>query len=201
MIADRVIHRHRRKWLIAIAVLVVLVLVVLVSGGWKYKQGRKVPTVSAPATVTAGRYEFGFDRAEIRRTPKTKYDEAKAVLRVYFTAKNLDSEESTATSVDSEVLRYVPGGKADLVHAEGVTCNGASGWVLVYGLPPQDCYTDFKVGPNFTADMVEIGVLAESYKAVEGVFGASDDKYWQDPVATEVVRFEPKVVVDKGAGE
>ena len=37
MIADRVIHRHRRKWLIALALVVVLVLVILFTGGWKEK--------------------------------------------------------------------------------------------------------------------------------------------------------------------
>ena len=63
MIADRVIHRHRRKWLIAIALVVVLALVVLVTGGWKEKEGRTVPTLTAPATVEAGRCEFDFTKA------------------------------------------------------------------------------------------------------------------------------------------
>ena len=39
MIADRVIHRHRRKWLIAIAIVVVLAVVVFFTGGWKEKHG------------------------------------------------------------------------------------------------------------------------------------------------------------------
>ncbi len=40
MIADRVIHRHRRKWLIALASIVVLAVVVFFTGGWKEKKGR-----------------------------------------------------------------------------------------------------------------------------------------------------------------
>jgi hypothetical protein len=197
MIADRVIHRHRRKWLIAIAVLVALVLVVLATGGWKQKQGRKVPTLQAPATVTAGRYEFGFDHAEIVRTPKTKYDPAKAVVRVYLTAKNIDSEEHTSQRPNSSLLRLVPGNQQDLIESEGVNCRGSNVWVLVYGLPPEDCHTDFEVGPNFAAETVEVGVLAEEYKATEGVFGAGDDEFWQDPTATAVVQLKPKVVVEK----
>ena len=198
MIADRVIHRHRRKWLIAIALVVVLALVVLFTGGWKQKQGRKVPTLTAPVTLTAGRFEYDFTKAEIVRTPATKYSEAKAELRVYFDVKNVDDEEHTSHRVDGDLLRFVPGGGKPLAESNGANCRGILGWQLVYGLPPENCFTKFDIPANFTADVVEVGVLAEKYEGDDAVMGANDAPYWHNEEAEAVVQLKPTVVVDTG---
>ncbi|TCO46185.1 hypothetical protein EV646_107209 [Kribbella antiqua] len=201
MIADRVIHRHRRKWLIAIALVVVLALVILATGGWKEKQGRTVPTVTAPTTVTAGKWEYSFTKAEIRRQKKTEYSDAEAKLRVYFDLKNIDDEEHQSDSLTGDLLRWVPGNGEDLVDSNGATCRGELNWVLVYGLPPQSCYTEFKIPADFSADMVEIGVLGEKYEGDDSLFGANDDPYWHNEAPVAVVQVEKPVVVEDKAGD
>ncbi|GAA1573394.1 MULTISPECIES: hypothetical protein [Kribbella] len=202
MIADRVIHRHRRVWLLVIALLVAAILVVLATGGWKEKKGRTVPTLDAPATVTAGRFEYTFTKAEIVRKPKTEYSKAEASLRVYFTAKNIDTEEQKSESISGELLRFVPPGHADLVESNGDSCKGDNlNWVLVYGLPPEECSTKFDVGPNFTADVVEIGVLQEHYEGDNSALGANPKPYWHNPDAAAVVRLKPTVRIDDGKSE
>lgn len=202
MIADRVIHRHRRIWLLVIALVVVAALVILATGGWKEKKGRTVPTFTAPATVTAGRFEYNLTKAEIVRKPKTQYDEAESTLMVYLDAKNIDSEEHESTRIDPSMFRFVPGGGADNVEGDSATCkDDRIGWRLVYGLPPESCVVKFKVGPNFTADVVEIGVLQEHYVSDNSALGANDDPYWHDEDAAAVVRLEPKVVVDDGGSK
>ena len=199
MIADRVIHRHRRIWLVVIALVVAAILVVLASGGWKEKKGRTVPTLEAPATVTAGRFEFTFTKAEIIRKPKTDYSKAETSLKVYFTAKNIDSEEQTSESVSGKLLRFVPGGGKDLVESNGGACHGDNlNWVLVYGLPPEDCSTKFDVDPDFTADVVEIGILQEHYEGDNSALGANPKPYWHNEDAAAVVQLKPTVVVDDG---
>ncbi|GAA1567784.1 hypothetical protein GCM10009804_25410 [Kribbella hippodromi] len=199
MIADRVIHRHRRIWLVVIALVVVAALVILATGGWKERKGRSVPTLTAPASVTAGRYEYDFTGAVILRKPKTEYSDAESRIRVSFKAKNIDSEEHKSQNPRSNLLIFVPGHGEDLVDSSGVTCRGEINWVLVYGLPPEDCYTEFKVAPDFKADEVEIGVQAESYEATSGVFGANDTKFWQNETPVAVVRFTPTEKTDEGS--
>ncbi|MEV4266975.1 hypothetical protein [Kribbella sp. NPDC049584] len=201
MIADRVIHRHRRIWLLVIALVVVAVLVILATGGWKEKKGRTVPTLTAPTTVTAGRFEYSFTKAEIVRTPKTEYDEAESKLKVYFDAKNVDTEEHQSKNPDSDLMVLVPGGGAENIESDGVTCHGEINWQLVYGLPPESCFTTFKVDPDFAAKTVEIGVLGESYEAVSGVFGANDNEFWQAEAPVAVVRLDPTVVTDNGGSK
>jgi hypothetical protein len=199
MIADRVIHRHRRIWLVAIALVVAAILVILATGGWKEKKGRTVPTLEAPATVTAGRFEFTFTKAEIVRKPKTEYSKAEASLKVYFTAKNIDSQQQTSDSVQGNLIRFVPAGGKDLVESNGDNCkNDNLGWVLVYGLPPEDCSTKFDVDPGFTADVVEIGVLQEHFEGDNSALGADPKPYWHDEDAAAVVRLKPTVVIDDG---
>ncbi|RZT14768.1 hypothetical protein EV649_5544 [Kribbella sp. VKM Ac-2569] len=198
MIADRVIHRHRRIWLLLIALIVAAALVVLATGGWKEKKGRVVPTMEAPATVTAGRFEFNFTKAEIVRKPKTDYSAAETTLKVYFTAKNIDSEEHTSDSVQNSLLVFVPGKGEDLVDSNGGDCHDGLNWQLVYGLPPEECSTKFKVAPDFAADMVEIGVFEEHYEADNGALGLSEQPYWQRETPAAVVRLKPTVVVDDG---
>ncbi|TCC52968.1 hypothetical protein E0H75_04295 [Kribbella capetownensis] len=198
MIAERVIHRHRRKWLIAIALVVVLALIVLATGGWKEKKGRTVPTLTAPVTVTSGKWEYNFTKAEIVQHPKKEYSPAEAELLVYFDLKNMDDEQDTSDSLDGRLLRLVPGDGKDLVESNGATCRGQIGWVVVFGLPPVSCVTEFDVPPDFTADMVEIGVLGERFESDQGFLGANEDPYWQQPEADAVVQIKPTVVVDNG---
>ncbi|GAA1708480.1 hypothetical protein GCM10009745_65410 [Kribbella yunnanensis] len=195
LIADRVIRRHRRTWLIVIGVVIAAALLVLATGGWKQRVGRAVPTYDAPATVAAGRFEFSFTKAEIIREPKTEYSAAKAELRVYFDVRNIDTEEHTSTSVRNEVLRMVPGGGADLVKSNGASCRGETGWVIVPGLPPESCFTKFEIEPDFAADQIEVGILGEQYISDNGLIGANEDPYWQQPKAAAVVRMKPTVVV------
>jgi hypothetical protein len=201
MIADRVIHRHRRIWLLLIALIVAAALVILATGGWREKKGRVVPTLEAPATVTAGRFEFGFTKAEIVRKPKTDYSKAETTLKVYFTAKNIDSEEQTSKSVDNDLLVFVPGGGQEVVESNGGDCKGGLNWDLVYGLPPEECSTKFEVEPDFAADLVEIGVFEEHFKADNGSLGLSEKPYWQGATPAAVVRLKPTVVVDDGKNE
>lgn len=211
MIADRVIHRHRRTWLIAIALVVVLAVVIFFTGGWKKKEGRTVPTltnlattvgdatkVGAATTVSAGKWEFSFSRAEIVRTPKDKYTEAKAELRVYFDLKNIDTEEQTSDSLAGKLLVLVPGGGKDTIESNGADCRGELNWVVVYGLPPESCFTKFDVPADFTADLVEIGVLGEHYESDNGLLGANEDPYWHNPSPVAVVQLKPTVTVDSG---
>ncbi|NIK55454.1 hypothetical protein [Kribbella shirazensis] len=199
MIADRVIHRHRRIWLILIALVVVAALVILATGGWKEKKGRTVPTVDAPTTVTAGRFEYSFTKAEIVRKPKTDYSKAETELKVYFDVKNIDEEERKSESVGNELLRLVPGGGQDLIKSNGSTCHGdKTSWQLVYGLPPESCSTKFEVEPDFAADVVEIGVFQEHYEGDFGTLGANEDPYWHNEDPAAVVRLKPTVVVDDG---
>jgi hypothetical protein len=201
MIAERVIHRHRRKWLIALAVVLVAIVVVLFTGGWKEKQGRTVPTlsaVSAPATVTAGRWEFTFSKAQIIRTPKDEYSAAKAVLRVSFEAKNIDSEEQATNSIEGGLLRLVPGGGQDNIESNGGTCRGQINWRIVYGLPPESCTTEFEIPADFAADQIEVGVIGERYESDNGVLGASEDPYWHNDEPIAVVQLKPTVVIDNG---
>ncbi|WP_020386713.1 hypothetical protein [Kribbella catacumbae] len=187
MIADKVIHRHRRKWLIALALVVVLAVVIFFTGGWKEKQGRKVDTMDAPVTIEAGRYEVGISKATIWRTPKTEYSPAKSRLEVELQLKNIDEEERASHRFDSMLLRWVIAGK-DPVQPAGVSCKDEIGYVLVYGLPAETCIAKFDVSPNFSTDMTEIGILAETYKSDSGLFGATDKAYWQSETAVAVVR-------------
>ena len=194
MIADRVIHRHRRKWLIAIALVVVLALVILATGGWKEKVGRTVPTLTAPATVESGKWEYNVTKAEIRVRKKSEYREAEAELRVYFDLKNIDEEEKTSDSLQGKLLVFVPGGGQDLVESNGGDCRGVLGWVVVYGLPPESCFTTFKVPADFSSDLVEIGIQGERYESDSGLLGLDEDPYWQSPRPDAVVQLKPAVV-------
>jgi hypothetical protein len=194
MIADRVIHRHRRKWLIAIALVVVLALVILATGGWKEKQGRSVPTLTAPVTVESGKWEYNFTKAEIRVKKKGEYTDAQTELRVYFDLKNIDAEEQTSDTLNGDLLLFVPGSGQENIDSNGADCRGELNWVIVYGLPPESCFTTFKVAPEFTADLVEVGVLGERYESDNGLLGANEDPYWHNERPDAVVQLKPTVV-------
>ncbi|MGC4936837.1 hypothetical protein [Kribbella sp. DT2] len=198
MIADRVIHRHRRKWLIALALVVVLLVVLFLTGGFKEHKGRSIPTVEAPTSVQAGRFEYGFTEAKIIRTPKTDYSEAKARLQVYFDLKNIDKETKTSLTMSGRQLNLVPGGGADLIESNGATCHDELNVVQVYGLASQPCYAKFDIPADFAEDVVEIGVMAEEFKADDGVTGASEEPYWHSPgVAHSVVRIKTTIETEK----
>jgi hypothetical protein len=70
--------------------------------------------------------------------------------------------------------------------------------MVVYGLPPEPCYTEFDVAPDFTSDQVEIGVLAESFDSDGSSPGADDKPYWHNEAPSAVIRLKPTVIVDKG---
>lgn len=196
MIADRVIHRHRRKWLIALALVVVLAVVIFFTGGWKEKKGRRVDTMDAPVTIEAGRFEVGFSKATIWRTPKTDYSPAKSRLEVELQLKNIDEEERASHRFDSDLIKWVIPGK-DPVESAGVSCKDEIGWNLVFGLPAETCIAKFDVSPNFSTDKVEIGLLGENYKADSGLFGASEDPYWHQEAAVAVVRVPTTIETER----
>jgi hypothetical protein len=188
MIADQVIHRHRRKWLIVIALILILAVVIFFTGGWKEKKGRKVDTLEAPVTLTAGRYEYGFTSAEIIRTPKTTYEPAKSRLEVTIDLKNVDSEEKETQSLTGSLLQLVPADGSDLIKSNGATCRDQLNYKLVYGLSALTCTAEFKVPNDFAEKVVEIGVLGEKYEADNALLGLSDKPYWHNEEATAVVR-------------
>jgi hypothetical protein len=196
MIADRVIHRHRRKWLIAVALILVLAIVIFFTGGWKEHKGRTVDTLDAPTTLKAGRFEIGVTAATIIRTPKTEYEPAKARLEVELQLKNIDEETHVSDAFrEDDLLRWVVPGK-DPIKPKKASCKDVIGYVLVYGLPAEKCIATFEVSPKYSTDQIEIGVLAEEYAAAEGVFGFSDAKFWGNPTAQAVVRVPTKITTE-----
>ncbi|TDO54895.1 hypothetical protein EV643_101686 [Kribbella sp. VKM Ac-2527] len=197
MIADRVIHRHRRKWLIALAVVVVLAVVIWLTGGWKEHKGRSVPTLTAPVTVEAGRFEFGFTSAKIIRKPKGEYSKAETRLEVYLDIKNIDDEEQTSTYMSGGLLKLVVGGGEDPIDSNGATCHDELGYVFVYGLPSESCSAKFEVPVDFDAKEVEIGVMGEQYDAASELTGATDDKYWGAETAISVVRLPTTIETEE----
>jgi hypothetical protein len=197
MIADRVIHRHRRKWLIAIAAVLALALVVLFTGGWKEKKGRKVDTLQAPVTLTAGRYEFGFTSVEIIRTPKTKYDEAQSRVVVAFDLKNTDNEKKETQSLSGDLLQLVPADGSDFIKANGATCRGQLNYKLVYGLSALPCTAEFKVPNDFKDPVIEIGVLGEKFEADSALLGLSDKPYWHNEAPDAVVQLKSTIRTEK----
>jgi hypothetical protein len=188
MIADRVIHRHRRKWLIAIAIVVLLALVILFTGGWKQKKGRTVDTLPAPVTVAAGRFEYGVTSARIIRIPKSSYDPAKARVEVSIDLKNIDAQQKKSISVPGSLLILVPGGGKDIIESNGATCRGKLGYVFVYGLPAETCTTKFDVPADFAADVIELGIKGEKYESDDSLLGATAKPYWHNEVPVAVVR-------------
>jgi hypothetical protein len=188
MIADRVIHRHRRKWLIALAVVLVLALVIFFTGGWKQKQGRRVDTLQAPVTVQAGRFEYGVTSARIIRTPKTKYDPAKSRVEVTADMKNVDGEEHKSNTMMGSLLILVPGGGKDIIESNGATCRGLLNYVFVYGLPAETCTTKFDVPADFSAEVIEVGIQGEKYESDDSLLGATAKPYWHNEEPVAVVR-------------
>lgn len=197
MIADRVIHRHRRKWLIVVGLVVVLALVITFTGGWKEHKGRSVDTLDAPATLEAGRFEVGISKATIIRTPKTEYSPAKARLEVELQLKNIDEEKHTSVGFPQEdLLWWILPGK-DPVKPTNVSCkDGIIGYKLVYGLPAEKCLAKFDVSPKYSGDMNEIAVLAERFGSADELQGASSSKFWGNETPLAVVRVPTKITTE-----
>lgn len=188
MIADRVIHRHRRKWLIFLAIVVALALLVFALGGWKEKKGRTVDTVQAPVTLEAGKFEFGITKATIIRRPKTKYSEAEAKVELALDIRNIDKETRKSAYVSGDLIVLVPGNGADLIDGGSTTCRGESGYHVVYGLPAVSCTKSFEVPAEFDQKVIEFGVLAEEFKSTEGSLISSEKPYWHDEKPIAVVQ-------------
>jgi hypothetical protein len=194
MIADRVIHRHRRKWLIALAVVVVLALVILVTGGWKKRTGAAVDTVDAPYTVDAARFEYGIRSAKIVRTPKTEYQKAEAKVIVSMDAKNTDSETKASASINGDDLLLVVANGEPL--SAGVRCKDDFGYNLVYGLRSVECTAEYEVAPDYDDTAVKIGVVGQAYEA-ENSLVSSDEPVWQQGDALVVVQMKATVETEK----
>lgn len=190
MIADRVIHRHRRKWLIALAVVVILALVILVFGGWKKRTGAAVDTVDAPYTVDASRFEYGIKSAKIVRTPKSEYQKAEAKVVVSMDALNTDEETHASASINGQDILLVVGDGEPL--EAGIRCKNEFGYDLVYGLPRVECTAEYEVAPDYSDTHVKIGVIGQSYSAEDSLV-SGDDPVWQQGDALVVVQMTATV--------
>ncbi|MGH3460432.1 MAG: hypothetical protein ACRDP9_03055, partial [Kribbellaceae bacterium] len=186
MIADRVIHRHRRKWLVFFLIILALVALIFFLGGWKQKKGRVVDTLPAPLTIEAGRYEFGVTAAKIIRTPKTDTREAEARLEVSMDIRNIDEETKATQSVSGGLLVFLPGGGKQ-IESNGATCRDELNYNLVYGLPAVPCFAKFEVPADLEATEVEIGILGEQFVPDDSIIG-TEEPYWQRPTPVVVVR-------------
>ncbi len=195
VIAERVINRHRGKWIAAFALLVALVLVILFLGGWKEPEGRQVPTLRAPVSVTAGRFEFGFESATLTKKPKGTYSSAESYVTVTLFIMNIDDETRTSDSMQGSLLRLVPA-KGDLIESNGATCDADLNYTLVYGLEARKCTAKFDVPQEFTDTEIEIGVLGESYESDEG-FAVVDRPYWHHEEPVAVVQLTAKKVTEE----
>jgi hypothetical protein len=113
-------------------------VVVFFAGGWKEKKGRKVETLQAPVTLTAGRYEYGLKSAEIVRIPKTKYEPASSKVVVSLDLKNMDTETKETESILGNLLQLVPADGSEFVKSSGAICQGQSNYRLVFELNTSD---------------------------------------------------------------
>jgi hypothetical protein len=194
MIADRVIHRHRRKWLIALAVIVVLAVVILVFGGWKKRTGAAVDTVDAPYTVDAARFEYDIKSAKIVQTPKTDYSKAESKVVVSLEALNTDKETKASASITGgQLLLIVPDGEP---MDASVRCKNDFGYDLVYGLPGVECTAEYKVTPDYSDTQVKIGVIGQEYSPEDSLV-SNDDPLWHEGDALVVVRMTATIETEK----
>lgn len=185
MIADRVIHRHLRKWVIGFAVLIALVLVILVTGGWKESTERTAEEFQTPVTLEVGRYEMHFTGAKVISKPKGAYTDAETRVEVAFDLRNIDEETRTTSSVNGEILRLIADGK--LIKSNGATCRDQLNYGVVYGLPPVPCTAKFEVPVGFKETDLEVAVLAEMYVSDDSIDG-DGEPYWHDQKVVGVVQ-------------
>jgi hypothetical protein len=195
MIAERVIHRHRRKWVIGIALIIAFVVVVYFIGGWERHVGRGVEEIEAPVTLNVGRFELGIKSARIEHKKAGEYSEAETVLRVKLDVRNIDEETRAAHSLGDSVLRLVTA-ENKLINSNGAACRGQLNYPLVYGLPAEECESEFRVPAGYDDTDVEIGVVTEEYKSSEGI-GVADAPWWQQGKAIAVVQLKANEVTVK----
>lgn len=195
MIVERVIHRHRRKWVIGFVLLVVFIVAVYFLGGWERHVGRGVDEFPAPATLNTGRFEVGIKTATIEHTKADKYSKAESVLKVSIDVRNVDEETHRSESLTDDVLRLVTA-QDKLISSNGAECRGELHYPLVYGLPAEECVSEFELPAGYDDTEVEIGVVSEVYRGDEGI-GVTDDPYWQEGHGLAVVQLQAKVVTKK----
>ncbi len=195
MIAERVIHRHRRKWIIALALLVVFIVVVYFLGGWERRVGRGVDEVSAPTTLNVGRFEIGIKKATIEHKKAGEYSEAETKLKLLIDVRNVDEETHRSDSLTDNVLRLVTT-QGKIINSDGAECRGELNYPLVYGLPAEECVSEFEVPTGYKDTDVEIGVVSEEFRGDEGI-GITDQPYWQEGPALVVVQLKAEVVTVK----
>ena len=179
MIAERVIHRHRRLWIALLAAIVVAIGLIWVFGGWDQPARSDIEIVQAPYTVQAGRFEYQIESATLTKKPATKYSEAEADITVRMGIRNIDEETKESTSLVGDRL-YIAPKKLDPIESSGATCNGDLNYKLVYGLPTQDCTVRFKVPPTYSDTAVRLVVFDEEYRSDSDVIGATGEPYWHD---------------------
>jgi hypothetical protein len=191
MIAERVIHRHRRKWIVFFVLLVVGILVVWLLNGWDEPKRTVIKTVDAPYTFEGGRFEYQISDAALHRTPKGKYTDASAELIVSMGIKNIDEETKESTSVQGDLLYLLPrNGKP--VASNGATCNGDLNYKLVYGLPTQECTVRFEVPPTYTDTDVRMAIFTEEFRSDADIIGASENPYWHEGDIELIVKMSAK---------
>ncbi len=191
MIAERVIHRHRRKWIVVFVLLFVGILVVWLLNGWDEPERKVIKTVDAPYTLEGGRFEYSINAATLRHTPKGKYTDASAELIVSMGIKNIDEETKESNSVSGNLLYLLPkSGKP--VASNGATCNGDLNYKLVYGLPTQECTVKFAVPPTYNETDVRMAIIAEEFRDDGNIIGASDNPYWHEGHVKLIVNMTAK---------
>jgi hypothetical protein len=189
MIADRVIHRHLRKWVIGFAVLVALVLLIWATGGWNKRTERSAEVFQAPVTLEAGRYEMHFTGAKVISKPKGEYTDAETRVEVAFDLRNIDEETKTTSSVNDRLLRLIPARGSKLIESNGATCRDQLNYGTVYGLPPVPCVAKFEVPIGFKDTDIEIGVLAEEFFGDDSL-GSDSKPYWHGEKVVGVVQLK-----------
>lgn len=187
MIAERVIHRHRRKWIAFFVVVLLAISLIWVLNGFDEPQKRTLETVQAPHGFELGRWEYNFESATITNEPKGKYTEAKSTVTLKVALKNLDSETKQSNSLSSGRLLLVPK-KGKLIDSQGAKCRGQSSYKIVYGLPAEECTISFEVPPPFHETALRVAVLTEEFKSDTGI-STSDKPYWHDGDAQIIVEF------------
>lgn len=191
MIAERVIHRHRRKWIALFVVLVVVVALIWVLGGWDKPARSDVKVVQAPYTIQTGRFEYAIESATLTKKAAGKYSEAQAEINVRMGIRNLDKETKESDSVLSDLLYVVPK-KGGPVQSSGTTCNQDLNYKLVYGLPTQECSVKFRMTPDYSDTAVRLVVFDEVFRSDAGVIGATDESYWHTGTVQLVVELTAK---------
>ena len=194
MIADRVIHRHRRKWLIVIASILVLAVVVLFTGGWKEKVGRKVATLAGAGHADRRPVRVQLHQGRDHPEPEDEYSAAEAELRVYFDLKNIDTErrhqshprQSAATGPRRrQRVRQVQ--RRDLPAASWLAARlrAAAGELL---------QRSSRCRPTSPPTRSRSASWASSTSPTTALLGANDEPYWHNEAADAVVQLKPTIV-------